>query len=184
MNSAAFTAAKWHTDSDGQWISFKLSGFDAVKIADEIKEGKEYLLTIKEKRNHRSLDANAYFWVLVGKLSAALRIPPNEIYRHYIPDVGDNYVIVPVREDVIEEWNRLWCAGHDGRLTEDMGECRHTKGYHNIRCYIGSSDYDTAQMSRLIDLVIDDCKAQGIDTISDREKQSLLEAWGEKYHAV
>ena len=60
-----------------------------------------------------------------------------------------------------------------------MGPCRKLKGYHNIRSYISSSDYDTAQMSRLIDLVVEDCKQMGIETMTPKELDALVSRWGE-----
>ena len=108
-----------------------------------------------------------------------MQTPPNDIYRAYIPDIGGNYEIVPVREDRIEAWERVWCSGHIGRMIEDRGPCRNIKGYHNIRSYISSSDYDTAQMSRLIDLVVEDCKQMGIETMTPKELDALVSRWGE-----
>lgn len=133
---------------------------------------------IKKHRERRSLDANAYFWVLAGKLAAKLGISPDEVYCQYIPDVGGNYEVVPVREDRLVQWDRLWRAGHIGRLTVDIGPCRNTPGYHNVKTYIGSSDYDTAQMSRLIDLIVEDCKEQGIETLTPDKLDAMKERWG------
>ena len=138
---------------------------------------KLYDADLKEYREKRSLDANAYAWVLMDKLAAKLRMRPDEVYRQYIPDVAGNSVIVPVREDMIEHWDKIWCSGHLGRMIEDMGECRHTPGYHNIRCYLGSSDYDTVQMSRLIDLIVEDCKAQEIETKTPEQLAMMKEDW-------
>lgn len=144
------------------------------------KKDRVYDLAIKEHRKKRSLDANAMAWKLLGELSAVMRIPPEEIYRDYIRDVGDNYEIVPVKKDHIKDWDRIWCAGHHGRSTVDMGECRTIPGYHSIKSYIGSSDYDTVQMSRLLELIIQDCKQVGIETLSERERSLLIDEWGGK----
>jgi hypothetical protein len=46
--------------------------------------------------------------------------------------------------------------------------------------YYGSSEYDTAQMSRLIDRIVEDCKEQGIETMPQAELDSLLTQWGKK----
>lgn len=151
------------------------------KIAQDLKEGKEYELNVKEYRKKRSNDANAYFWVLLGQLAAKLQLPPMEIYREYILDIGDNYQVVQVREDLIRAWNTIWCDKHDGRITVDMGECAFDPEYHNVRSYFGSSDFDSAQMARLIDLVIYDCKENDIDVISEPEKMQLLEEWADAY---
>lgn len=136
-------------------------------------------IEIKKHREKRSLDANSYFWVLAGKLSAKIGISPEEVYRQYIPDIGGNYDVIPVREDRLEQWDRVWCTDHLGRMTVDIGPCRNTPGYHNVKTYIGSSDYDTAQMSRLIDLIVEDCKECGIETLTPGKLDSLKERWGD-----
>ena len=162
------------------WLMIKPEPQDMGKAMAIVRKHKNrlYDLEVKEHREKRSLDANAMAWKLLGELSAVMRIPPDEIYREYIRDVGDNYEIVPVKEDHIKDWDRIWCGDHYGRATVDMGECRTIPGYHYIKSYIGSSDYDTYQMSRLLDLIITDCKQVGIDVMSERERSILLEEWG------
>jgi len=154
-------------------------GQDFRETFDKLKDS-ELDIEIKKHRKKRSLDANAYAWKLIGELSAVLRLPPNYVYISYIRDIGGNFEIVPVREDHIEHWNQVWCGNHIGRFTEDLGPCRNIRGYHNIRSCIGSSDFDTSQMSRLIDELIHDCKEQGIETMTERELSLLKEGWGKK----
>lgn len=175
-----FDKAKWSIDMEGAWLMLKADSKDAAEFCESMKQGKPYVAEIKRYRPRRSLDANNLAWKLLGELSAVLRIPDVELYREYVKDVGGNYTIVPIREDLLEEWDHLWCEGHYGRMTVDMGECRNTPGYHNVKTYKGSSDYDTAQMSRLLDLIIEDCKQNGIDVLTERERSLLLEEWGKK----
>ena len=150
----------------------------AMAIVRKMKP-KAYDLTVKEHRKKRSNDANAKLWALLNELSVVLRIPPEEIYQGYIPDVGGNYRIVPVKPEEIPDWEKEWCKGHIGRMVEDIGPCRSVdlKGYNNLKLYRGSSEYDTSQFSRLLDLVIQDCRQVGIETLSEREKSLLLEEW-------
>lgn len=140
---------------------------------------KLYDLEIKEHRKKLSNDANAKLWALINELAGVLHLPPDEIYQGYIPDVGGNYRIVPVKPEEIPNWSRDWCRGHIGRMVDDLGPCRSEdlKGYHNLKLYRGSSEYDTAQFSRLLDLVMQDCRQVGIETLSEREKSLLLEEW-------
>lgn len=167
---------------EGGWLMVKPVYEDRGKAMGIVRKHKDklYDIEVKEHREKRSLDANAMAWKLLGELSAVMRVPSEEIYRDYIRDVGGNYEIVPVKEDHIKDWDRIWCAGHYGRSTVDMGECRTIPGYHNIKSYIGSSDYDVSQMSRLLELIIQDCKQVGIETLSERERSLLLDEWGGK----
>lgn len=164
---------------DGVWLCLRAtSPAHAMEVCRTLPDGKLHDATLKPHRNRRSLDANGYFWKLCGELAAKLRLTPEELYRTYIPDIAGNYEIVPVREDRIGAWEQLWCAGHLGRMIEDLGPCRNISGYHNIRSFIGSSDYDTAQMSRLIDLVVEDCREQEIETLTPDKLALLKEEWG------
>lgn len=172
-----FKAARWSQDQDGVWLGLLVSNPAQAKQFAAEMQPKLYDADLHLHREKRSLDANAYCWVLIGKLASKLHVSPEEVYRLYIPDVAGNYVIQPVKEDMIERWDKIWCDGHIGRMTDDIGECRKTPGYHNIRCYLGSSDYDSAQMSRLIDLIVDDCKVQDIETETPEKLARLKEEW-------
>lgn len=175
-----FDASRWAQDDKGFWLSLRVkTPAQAQQFAAEMQD-KLYDADLQIHREKRSLNANAYCWVLIGKLASKIHIAPDEVYRQYIPDVADNYIIQPVREDMLERWNKIWCAGHIGRMTDDLGECRRTPGYHNIRCYLGSSDYNTVQMSRLIDLIVEDCKTQGVDTKTPEEIERMKALWDEK----
>ena len=148
------------------------------------KKDKDYDLIIKEHREKRSNDANAKLWALIGELAAILRLPPEEVYQGYIPDVGGNFRIVPVKPDDIAQFAADWCRGHIGRMVEDMGPCmsKDLQGYHNLKLYRGSSEYDRQTFSRLLELVMQDCRQLGIETLSEREKSLLLEGIDEARH--
>lgn len=139
-----------------------------------------YDMDVKEHRKKRSLDANAMLWSLINQMSVALRIPPDEIYQGYIPDVGDNFTWHPEKPETVKQFSDGWCRGHIGRMVDDVGPCRlpDLRGYRLLKCYYGSSEYDVPTFSRLLDLVIQDCKNIGIETISERERSLLLEEWG------
>ena len=46
-----------------------------------------------------------------------------------------------------------------------------------VRCFYGSSQYNTKQMSRLIDDIIQDCEALGIETKSPDEIANMISQW-------
>lgn len=171
-----FTRARWSQDDSGFWISLKVENpFEARRFL-AAKKDKKYVAEIKEYRERRSQDANAYCWVLLGKLSGKLGLPPEEIYRAAIRDVGDNYEVMPVRNDALERWKAIWQSNGLGWLCEEIGPSKH-EGYTNVRNFYGSSAYDKAQMSRLIDNIVQDCKAQGIETLTPDELARLTEEW-------
>lgn len=160
-------------------LQFKKGKFNTIlgKILDfvsSLEDDKDYEISINKVKQHRSNDANRYFWGMVGQLSAKINVSPEEIYRTYIKDVGGNYEVVPIREDAVETWVKNWRSKGIGWQCDLIGDSK-LRGYKNVICYYGSSTYDTRQMSRLIDLCVSDCKAQGIECDAP-EIKSLLEA--------
>jgi hypothetical protein len=168
MVSIQFDCAKWMQDSEGVWLMFRVKlPLIAKKFVAEIKE-RLYVAEIKEYREKRSLDANAYFWTITGKFAAKTGIPIKTIYQQYIQNIGDNFEIIPVRIDAKDRWIKNWESRGLGWVCNDL-ETSKLDGYTNIVCYYGSSTYDTAQMSRLIDFAVQDCKDQGIETATPEQ---------------
>lgn len=139
-------------------------------------DDKTYELTVKQHRNRRSLDANAYFWTLMNKLSVLFGFSSVQLYRELIKDVGGNYYIIPCRLEAKDRFIQIWESNGIGWVCDDLQSSK-LKGYTNIMCYYGSSQYDSAQMSRLIQLAVQECKQHGIETASPEELSLLLEAW-------
>lgn len=144
-----------------------------IEEAGKVDSETEYTVSIKRRKKKRSLDANAYMWVLLRELAFKVENSPIELYKHYVRGFGQYYVI-PVREDALEAFSKVWSSHGIAWFVDDIGPCRRTAGYHNLKAYYGTSEYDTKSMSRLIDEVVLDCKAQGIETMSREEINYLL----------
>ena len=170
---AVFERAKVILDGEDAYLCIGIPYREAKAFTANMKP-KKYAVEIKEYRPRRTNDANAYLWTLLGKLSAALHIPPEEIYREAIRDVGGNYEVTPIRDDALEKWRSIWQGNGLGWVCEEIGPSK-LPGYTNVRNFYGSSTYDTDQMSRLIEIVVRDCKAQGIETMTPEELASLME---------
>lgn len=132
---------------------------------------------IERRRKKRSLDANAYFFVLADKLAEKVNIPKTEIYRNYIKEIGGVSEIVCVKNNAVEKLCKGWERNGLGWQTDTTPS--KIKGCTNVILYYGSSTYDTEQMSRLINLVVEDCKIQGIETKTPDEIANMLSLWGE-----
>ena len=147
-----------------------------LDVIASLDEENDYELTIGKVKRQRSNDANRYFWELVGKLSEKINVPPEDIYRTYIKDIGGNYEVMPIREDAVEFWIKTWRDRGIGWQCDIIGDSK-LRGYKNVICYYGSSTYNSAQFSRLINLCIDDCKEQGIETMTPRELSIMMESY-------
>lgn len=176
MQQVTVDGARWQQDSEGAWLALKVkSPQAAMEVCDALKPGKEYNVTIKGKG--RSLDANGYCWVLLDKLAAYHGVHKQDVYRQEIRNIGGVSEVLCLREKAAETFCRGWESNGIGWMT-DIGPSK-IKGCVNVTVWYGSSVYDTEQMSRLIDAVVQDCKAVGIETLTPRELAALVSRWGE-----
>ena len=170
---------------DGTWNLTVAVSADFSELYEELKDA-TVTVEIKKYRKHRSRDANAYAWVLIDQITTKLQEKepkagwkPADVYRNAIREIGGVSTIVGIKTDAVETFRRNWEANHLGRQVEVI-EGSTKEGWSNVRVFWGSSEFDTAQMSRLIDSLIQDAEALGIPTITDAEAERLLGKWAAK----
>ena len=134
----------------------------------------KFNLALKRYEKPRSLNANAYAWVLMDKLAKALKISKEEVYERAIKQVG---VFEPISVDIAayerskRNWERQGLGWLVDRVIDDG-----VKVYFNA--YYGSSVYTSSEMARLIDWIVEEAKQQGIDTMTPAERARLIDEWG------
>ena len=150
---------------------------DFKQLVDDMNGMEKLSIEIKPYRARRSLDANAYAWVLMDRLAEKLSESKENIYKEYIRHIGGNSELVCVKNRAVERLREAWAKNGIGWQTETMPS--KIEGCTIVILYYGSSTYDSAQMSRLLDLIIQDCKLQGIPTETPDEIARLKALWGE-----
>lgn len=148
------------------WLSSLISSLD---------DNKTYTVEVKQHKKQRSLDANAYCWVLIDKLSEKLNVSKTEIYRQAIKEIGGNSETVCVPTKGVNKVCEGWKHNGIGWQTETFKS--KIDGCTNVILYYGSSSYNTNQMSMLIDNIVQDCKALDIETLTPKELQALKDGW-------
>lgn len=164
-------AVDWQT---GQYtITFTCNEPDVVKQNyDGIKDLEKLDIKVVKHRKKRSLDANAYAWVLMGKLAHILGTSKDEVYKEMLRRYGvlyedeDGHITITAKNTV--DMGKI--DGHWMKI-KDNGKYI---GYAMIK---GSSQYDTTEMSRFIDGVISECKEQNIETITPEELDHMKAVW-------
>lgn len=152
-----------------------------VELDEDFREGWDALhdgevaVEIKKYRKRRSLDANAYAWVLIDRLAEKLRMTKTDVYRELIRNIGGVSQTVCVQDKAVQDLISGWSHNGLGWFAETMPS--KLAGCTNVVLYYGSSSYDSSQMSALLDLLIDDCKAQGIETTTPEELAKYKEEW-------
>lgn len=144
---------------------------------DELKEN-DINVEIKKYSKRRSLDANAYCWTLIDKITEKTKEKKSDVYRHAIKEIGGVSTIICVRDIAVDSLCRGWAEHGTGWMTEKTKS--KIPGCTNVTLWYGSSVYDTRQMSALIDSLIQEAESLGIPTITEREKESLIGKWSEK----
>jgi len=139
---------------------------------DELKDC-DVNITIKKDRQKRTLNANNYMWVLCDKIASKIDSTPEAVYRHNVEEVGvREYIQVTKRAGTLLE--KTWCNNGVGWFTKVISQDNESI---NLCLYYGSSSYNTKQMSRLVDAVVQDAKALGITTETPEELARLCNEW-------
>ena len=128
---------------------------------------------IKKHREKRSLDANSYMWAIVGKIAEALRPPltKDEAYIEMLRKYGQGGM-VSVEEKHVEKFRREY------KYCDEIGRSElNGKTFVHFKFYLGSSGYDSKEMSLLLDGVVYEARALGIDTDTPEMLAMIKEEW-------
>lgn len=166
-------------------ITFEVNeGQPALKMAQKLKDCPKITLKVAEYKAKRSLDANAYYWCLIGKLSKVLNISTNYCHNVMLRRYGTLEMVddTPVY--------LLFPDTDEAQKKADEAETFHVKPTSNVRTgndgkmyrtYMmlkGSHDYNTAEMAALISGLRDECKQVGIPVETPDEIANLLSLTG------
>lgn len=148
-----------------------------IEIVEQLKNENKLNVELKKYREKRSLNANNYFWKLLQELCDLADIETIEEYKRRVKQLGIFKRLKIMTEDV-KTVEKIWtdrgiawfCEIAD---TEYIGDTE----FKIINAYYGSSSFNTKQMSRLINDLVQDCQAYGIETKTPAEIESLLRSW-------
>lgn len=171
--------ARWFEDSDGFWIAFRTKDrAAAAQLAKLVVEG--WQVVCSELKRKRSLDANAYYWSLLGQLRKSLNISQNYCHNMMLRRYGTLeefdgkpvYVVLPDSEEAEKKADEA--ETYHIRPTSQTREGKDGKRYRTYMLLKGSSEYNTAEMSTLISGLIEECRQQGIETMTKSELAALI----------
>lgn len=147
---------------------------------EEIQNIEKLNIEIKKYRKKRSKDANNYFWKLLQDFCDVADLDALEEYKRRVRELGifRRYRVetenLETMKKTWENWGVAWWV--EVADTEYLGDIE----FKMLHLYYGSSSYDSKQMSRLIDGLVQDCKAIGVPTKSQEEIDSLIKEWGKR----
>ena len=167
-------ARDWNTNKFN--ITFSINESSVVNEIDMLKDSKLSIKAVKYRKK-RSLDANAYLWVICTKLAEIHQTSKDEIYEQMLQKYGvlyqdeeDNYIIVTLKADIdtskLEGHWKYYKSSEDGKF----------KSYLMIK---GTSLYNTSEMARFIDMVVQEAKEEGIETLTPAELERMKAQWNQ-----
>ena len=153
-------------------VSFVTKDLNAINRLVEDSEKHDINAEFKPVRQKRSKDANAYMWILCDKIAEAINSTKEDVYREAIRNVGI-FRDIAVREDAADDLIDIWRDRGIGWFA-DMFDSK-LDGCKRVRLYSGSHIYDTKEMSRLIDYIVEQAKDLGIETMTPDEIKQMIE---------
>lgn len=156
---------------------------DARQTFENLRECEKISVAINKYRKKRSLDANAYFHVLVGKIADVLGNSKPAVKNMLISKYGQyeiengSLVNLIIREDIdVSEKEDIHLSPTSSVKTLDDG-----KLYRVYRLMRGSHTYNTEEMSKLIDGTVSEAKELGIETMTPDQIEEMKQKWGMKF---
>ena len=135
---------------------------------EEVDQNKLYEL--KEYKEKRSLDANAYYWVLVNKIAESINQSKQFVHLNMLKQYSEIYsVLMPAEKEL---------GGLIKYYEEESTIRKNGKMFKSYKAYLPSSEMNTKQMSVLIDGVVFEAKQMGIETMTPNQIEELKTNWG------
>lgn len=162
---------KWH-------LTLTVNEEASLESVNGLKDIENLAVHIGKVKKKRSLDANAYLWVLCSQIAEVVNSSKEEVYEDLLQKYGtfykddEGYITVTVKDCV--------------DMTKIQGHWKLIKEVNGFKSYLmikGSSEYDTQEMTHLLDGVVYEAKELGIDTKTDKEREEMLEAWAKSYQS-
>lgn len=126
---------------------------------------KDKKFEIKEKREKRSLSQNSYAWELITKIGNVLRKSKEEVYLQMLKDYGQS--------EIVSILSSIEPKGYF-KYYEKIGTgIVNNKEFTHYKIFKGSSEFDSKEMTILIDGIIQECKQLGIETLTPDEISKL-----------
>lgn len=139
-------------------------------------------ITAKKHRKKRSLDANAYFHVIVGKIADKLGISKIRCKNILIARYGQQEFLEEGKPVILKTNISVEKMLEQEFLHTSPCGCKVENGTEVAfyKVFRGSHTYDSKEMSVLIDGTVQEAKDLGIETLPPAELERMMKAWKPK----
>lgn len=146
---------------------------EIIKILQQ-EQNSTTLYELNELGTKRSKNANNYLWSLINKIAIKIKSTSDEVYRIMLKRYS-SVEMISVRADINID---AYFKNNNIKYYEEAGITilKNIK-YKNYKIYLGSSEMNKKQMSRLLEGVIDECENLNIETMPEEYIKQLKEEW-------
>lgn len=146
---------------------------DEINSFLEAKNGVK--VDIAKWHEKRSVNANAYCWKLLDEIAKKIKSTKEEVYKTIIKRVGI-FEVLPIKNVAVKSFIKKWQGKGVGWVCETLGSSK-IPNYTNIIAYFGTSTYDTSEMARFIDEVVEEAKGLNIQTETPEKIAEMKSLW-------
>lgn len=139
---------------------------------EELKQQKTLTVNIDKYKEKRSLNANAYAWVLMQEIAKYEHTDKWSVYLIMLQRYSDKFTHIIVPEEALELAKEQW------RTTVELGKIR-VNGRIGIQlqCYYGSHHFNKEEMGIFIDGLIMECEEKNIAVLPPERIKKMKEEW-------
>lgn len=148
-------------------------------------KGQKMTLRLTKHREGRSLDANAYYNVLVRKIAHERNISEAEYHNRSLAEVGipmldaeGNRILVMMKDN--DQWLKQLQGENHYAPTTKTATAKDGSVWRWFYLLLPSRLMNTREMSMLIDYVVQDAQALGIETQTPDQIAHMMTLWGSR----
>lgn len=132
-------------------------------------QDRKKLYEIKEYKEKRSSNANAYAWKLITEIGNKMNLSKEEVYLKMLEEYGQSEMISIVSDVDIKGYFKYYKLAGNSELND--------KVFNHYIIYKGTSEYNTKEMSIFIDGVVQEAQQLGINTRTPEQIEELKRLW-------
>lgn len=144
---------------------------DFMQGFDELKDCERLSIEIKPYREKRSLNANAYAWKLIGEIADVMRANKEDVYFLMLQRYGQSVLISVLAHIPVSHYVRYYTEAGESTLNGKL--------FKHYKVYKGSSEFDSREMSILIDGICGEARELGIQTETPQKIAEMKSLWNE-----
>ena len=138
-------------------LIISVNGGLSRKIIDELEKGEDYRIDMTRIKSKRTIQQNNLLWKLIDEIADKTANEPEDIYCQALTKAGARYEYIAALPEAEETLRKAF------RTIKLMNTFEHNgKTFNQYKAFIGSSKMTTAEMTKLLDCVIQTAAENGI----------------------